>query len=117
MTGRNFLAGLYKLSARRADWSQEIPLRGLNRQVVVVPSPDSEVFTEAIFILREDWVRKRSAEQVIEEARRAAGAYLVKTGTAERRTGRRLRKGLFVGGAAMVAGAVWMALRLGGVIG
>ncbi len=115
MIGRGFLPGLYKFSSRGADWSQEIPLRGLNRQVVVVPSPDSEIFTEAIFILREDWVKKRSAEQVIEEARRAAGAYLAKTGTAEKPSRRRLKNILFACSGVAAAGAVWLALRLIGV--
>lgn len=115
MIGRRLLPGLYKFSSRRADWKQEIPLRGLNRQVVVVPSPDSEIFTEAIFILREDWVKKRSAEQVIEEARRAAGAYLAKTGTTEKPSRRRLKNILFAFSGVAAAGVVWLALRLVGV--
>lgn len=51
-------------------------LKGVARRVVIVRSPPDSVFEQAIFIVRED---ARSggvtSEQVLTEARRAAGAY------------------------------------------
>ena len=52
-------------------------VKGTNRRVVVVKSPDPSIFEEAIFVVREDlFHRGNSAEKVMNEARRAAGAYL-----------------------------------------
>lgn len=52
-------------------------LKGVARRVVIVRSPPESVFEEAIFIVREDVARSGgvSREEVLSEARRAAGAY------------------------------------------
>ena len=91
-------------------------IKGTNRQVIVVRSPDPQVFEEAIFVLREDFVRKGSAAQVLEQARRAAEAYL-KSSAVPRpgKRGERLRGRIIGLAGALAAGLVWAALRLVGV--
>ena len=99
MTGgrlaRKKLPFLYKLSSRRADWKRvrkreaALMVKGTNRQVIVVRSPDPQVFEEAIFVLREEYLRGRRSEQAVEEARRAASDYLRRQGATEKKGGRR----------------------------
>ena len=98
MTGwlppRERLPFLYKLSSRRADWNRErkreaaLMVKGTNRNVIVVRSPDPQVFEEAIFVLREEYLRGRRADQAMEEARRAAADYLRRQGAPERKRSR-----------------------------
>ena len=52
-------------------------VKGINRQVVVVKSPDRKLFEQAIFLLREDAAGEGiSPEQIIQQARQAADDYL-----------------------------------------
>ena len=51
-------------------------VKGVTRQVVVVRSPDPELFEQAIFIVRGDGTHSISEEEVLEQARRAAGGYV-----------------------------------------
>ena len=92
-------------------------VKGTNRRVVVVKSPDPQIFEEAIFVVREDlFHRGNSAEKVMNEARRAAGAYLRSaTGLKKPPLWRRARAGLFAGLGAAAAGIAWLAFRLVGV--
>ena len=55
-------------------------LKGTNRRVIVVRSPDRRFFEEAIFIVREGvWSQKGvTAEQVVDEARRVADGFVQK---------------------------------------
>ncbi len=90
-------------------------VRGTNRRVVVVRSPDPQIFEEAIFIIREDLFRREdSADKVLREARQAANAYLRKT-TGKRRWYARLPATLYAGLGAIAAGIAWLAFRLVGV--
>lgn len=113
--------GLHNFPSRRAEWKHgpggkpSILIKGANRQVVVVKSPDPQVFEEAIFVLREDWLKKRSAEQVVEEARRAASEYLVRNGGRRKRSGERVRALLYAAVGALAAGAAWITLHFAGV--
>lgn len=61
-------------------------LKGTNRQVIVVRSPDRRFFEEAIFIVREGILNKGgvTAEQVVEEARRVADSFVRKNGMSRR---------------------------------
>ena len=46
-------------------------VKGISRQVIVVPSPDRELFEQAIFILRDDAVAHGvTDEDLMKEARR-----------------------------------------------
>ena len=59
-------------------------VKGTAKRVIVVKSPDKKVFEEAIFIVREDYMRTSGMTQskLMDEARAAAGGYL---GTLRRR--------------------------------
>ena len=91
-------------------------VKGTNRHVIVVRSPDPKVFEEAIFVLREEYLRGRSADQVMEEARAAAAEYLRKnSGPAPRRRSR--LTGLLIGlGVLLSAAVLWLILRLSGIV-
>lgn len=89
-------------------------VKGTNRRVIVVKSPDPRIFDEAIFVIREDYMaRGGTMEQLMEEARQAAGDYL------RRHTPpRRKRLGscaTFGAAAAALAGIAWAAMRFVGV--
>lgn len=64
-------------------------VKGVARRVVIVRSPAESVFEEAIFIVREEAERSGgvSREEVLSEARRAAGAYVGAVSPPRRRTG------------------------------
>lgn len=49
-------------------------VKGITRQVIVVKPPDIELFDQAIFILKDR--AAVSDEQILDQARRAADAYL-----------------------------------------
>lgn len=53
-------------------------VKGTNRQVIVVKSPDPKLFEEAIFLVREDAMSSAGTtpDQVIRQARQAADGYL-----------------------------------------
>ena len=55
-------------------------VKGINRQVIVVKSPDPKLFDQAIFLLREDAFSSSGTtpEQVIRQAQQAADGYLRK---------------------------------------
>lgn len=52
-------------------------LKGVAKRVIVVKSPDPKVFEEAIFIVREDYMKQAgvSKGQLLRQARQAAGCY------------------------------------------
>ncbi len=64
-------------------------VKGVARRVVIVRSPAESVFEEAIFIVREEAERSGgvSREEVLSEARRAAGAYVGAVSPPRRRIG------------------------------
>ena len=53
-------------------------IKGTTRSVIVVKSPDPKVFEEAIFIVREEYMRTGgvSRAQLLDDARRAADGYI-----------------------------------------
>lgn len=52
-------------------------VRGITRQVIVLKSPDTRLFEEALFLLREDALEKHgiTERELLEEARRIARSY------------------------------------------
>ena len=111
---------LYKSSSRRANWNRvrnreaELMVKGTNRNVIVVRSPDPQVFEEAIFVLRDEYLRGRRAEQAMEEARRAASDYLRRQGATEKKRGR--LRGAVIGVSGVLAAVViYIFARLLGV--
>ena len=111
---------LYKLSSRGEDWKRvskreaALVVKGTNRNVIVVRSPDPQVFEEAIFVLREEYLRGRRADQAMEEARRAAADYLRRQGAPEKK---RIRwQGVLIGLlGALAAVVVYIFARLFGM--
>lgn len=90
-------------------------VKGTNRRVIVVRSPDPKIFEEAIFILKEDYMKRGGTlDEVLEEARRAAGEYLRKT-TVPRRLRDRLSPSWLAAAGAAVAGIAWLTIHLVGV--
>lgn len=55
-------------------------VRGITRQVVVVKPPETKLFEQAIFLLREDALEKHGVteRELLEEARRVADGYVVR---------------------------------------
>lgn len=114
---------LYKTGPGRVDWKHRetgeaaAVVKGTNRRVVVVRSPDPKIFEEAIFVIREDLFHQgASADKVLAEARQAAGAYLRQTtGTPKRGFLSRIPAALYAGLGAAAAGIAWLAFRFVGV--
>lgn len=111
---------LYKTRRPGLNWKQvhsreaaEV-VKGTNRRVIVVKSPDPRIFDEAIFVIKEDYMRRGGTmEQLLEEARRAAGDYLRKHTARPPR--RKVRIPMLAAAAAVVAGLAWAAVRFLGV--
>ena len=77
-------------------------VKGVARRAVIVRSPDPRMFEEAIFRVREDYANAggESREEVLRQARRAAGDYLRDT-VPPPKTTERWKQWLFIGTAAV----------------
>ena len=73
-------------------------VKGNSRQVIVVHSPDRELFEQAIFILRED-AREVTEAQLLKEAERAIRLPQVK---------KKWRGPLWAAAGAAVTGLMWL---------
>ena len=122
--GRKKPAHLHRKGDGRLDWKHwevreaQSMIKGTNRRVVVVRSPDPKIFEEAIFIIREDlFHRGGSPEKIMAEARRSASDYLRKNAKdkGSRKVWARLRGTLFGLAGALAAGAAWLAYHFVGV--
>ena len=94
-------------------------VKGVSRRIVVVPSPDPQIFEKAIFIVREDFVGERglTEKDILRQARQAAGNY---ARSGDRRRGglfHRLRGGLYAAAGAAAAALAWAAVHMAGIIG
>lgn len=83
-------------------------VKGTSRQVIVVPSPDPELFEQAIFILRHDALGKSgvSDREILRQARQAAGGFL------PQRKRRSLRGPIWAVLGAAGTGLVWLVTAL-----
>ena len=87
--------------------SQEVVIlvKGVSRQVIVVHAPDPALFDQAIFILKDDVVNKKSVtdDMLLKEAKRLIGV-----------TAGSKRKRIFTAGlpwacaGALLTGAIWL---------
>lgn len=59
-------------------------VKGTSRRIIVVKSPDPDVFDEAIFVVKEEFLRSPgvSQDQLLSDARRAAAGMVDKSGRA-----------------------------------
>lgn len=56
-------------------------VKGLSRKVIIVKSPDPQIFEQAIFIVRDDYLSKQGIGQkeLLRQARQAANGYVDRT--------------------------------------
>ena len=90
-------------------------IKGLNKRVIVVKSPDGELFEEAIFIIREDVLRRRPAPDVMREAQRAANDYLRRNLQPGKTIIAKLTPQAYLAAGAAATGIAWLAVSLVGV--
>lgn len=108
--------------AKRLDWKQmELQggagvVKGTARRVIIVKSPDPEIFEEAIFIMREDFAMKKgaSSENVVREAQRVADSYIRSSLGKTKKLIWRFRFPAFAAAGAAAAGIAWLAMCLAG---
>lgn len=74
----------YKQRASREE--ERDVVKGTARRVIVVKSPDPMVFEEAIFVVRDDYLRKPGVSQkdLVRQARQTAKNYTQNIGTKRR---------------------------------
>ncbi len=87
---------------------QRVMVKGVSRQIILVESPDSNLFEKAIFILK-DGRCGAGAQELLEEAQRIADGYLREhLSPKKRRPGPLLYAALGAG----VTGAAWVLVSL-----
>ena len=77
-------------------------VKGISRQVIVMQSPDKQLFDQAIFILREDAVGKGAVtdDVLLKEAKRLLGSTRSKQ--------KRINGPVWAFGGALVTGLLWL---------
>lgn len=85
-------------------------VKGISRRVVVVDSPDPNIFEQAIFIIRNDSADGVSSQQLVEQAVRIAKSY-ARTHAAPRRRLRITPVMAALAGAAAIA-LIWLLVEL-----
>ena len=84
-------------------------VKGISRRVVVVDSPDPDLFEQAIFIIRNDSAEGVSSQQLVDQAVLVARSY---TRYHMPRRRRRLTPVWTALGGAAVIGLVWLLVAL-----
>jgi len=87
-------------------------VKGIAKRIVVVRFPDTRVFEQAIFIVREDACLRSgvSADQVLREACRVADGYVHKKNRSRRQS--RLPSAVLMAAGAVLTGLVWLVVNL-----
>lgn len=95
-----------------------VVVKGVSKRVIVVKSPDPNIFEQAIFIIREDFAGQAglSEKDVLREARRAAGNYLRTEERRPRRLLERLRAPLYACAGAACAALAWTAAHFAHIV-
>ena len=120
-----YVPGVYKSMPKRLNWDiiEEKPFRegrnvvkGMNKRVVVVKSPDPKVFEQAIFIVRENFVPGTGNEiDVLKEAEKVADDYLRSAVSASRKFLSHLHPAAYAAAGATMTGVVWLTLHFFGL--
>ena len=78
-------------------------VKGISRQVIVVDSPDPELFEQAIFILRDNAVGRDGITDaaLLKEAKRLVGSF-------ERKESKKMSGAVWAAGGALFTGLVWL---------
>jgi hypothetical protein len=92
------------------DKGGSLLVKGISRRVVVVDSPDPNIFEQAIFIIRNDSADGVSSQQLVEQAVRIAKSY-ARTHTAPRRRLQVTPVMAALAGAAAIA-LIWLLVEL-----
>ena len=119
--------GMYKGMPKRLNWEQiearprqegSNVVKGTSKRVVVVKNPDSRVFEQAIFIVREDFLnhRERNQNDILREAQQVADHYIKSTVLAPKRRLPHIPPAFLAGFGVLLAGAAWLVLHLTGVV-
>ena len=89
-------------------------VKGTSRRVIVVDSPDTELFEQAIFIVRKDILSERgvTAQMLVDEACRVAKSCSRASPTARRGPLRRLSPLLYGALGALGIGLAWLLTAL-----
>lgn len=69
-------------------------VKGVSRRVIVVPSPDTRFFEQAIFIMKDEAQKGVSPQRVLEEACRVADGY-ARSNSRVGRLGQKIPKAAF----------------------
>ena len=89
-------------------------VKGMNRRVVVVKSPDQKVFEQAIFIVKDQGGADAGAN-ILQEAEQVANEYLSGITASPQRFLKRIPPLLWAVLGALFTGAVWLALHFLGI--
>ena len=121
--------GMYKGLPKRLNWEQieakprqegKNVIKGTSKRVVVVKNPDPKIFEQAIFIVREDFLRHADRNQgdILREAQQVADHYIKSTVLPPRRGLPlfRLPPALFAACGVLLTAGVWLALHLANII-
>ena len=119
---KTYVPGMNKTLPKRLNWEQiesrpekerKQVVKGTSKRIVVVKSPDPNVFEEAIFIVKEDFLGRSRRPDALKEAQKVADAYIRGAVAAPRRLLSRCKPLLWAAvGALVSAGAVWFLTRL-----
>lgn len=83
-------------------------VKGISRQVIVVPSPDKKLFDQAIFILKDDAV----SQGVSDDALLAQAQRVLRSGGLERKKGFILYGAFWTLCGALLTGIAWILTSL-----
>ena len=116
---------MYKPLPKRLNWEQlearpqregRNVVKGTNRRVVVVKSPDQKIFEQAIFIVKDQKsAGGEGGTNILREAEKVANEYLSGISVSSRSLLSRLPPAAFAVLGALFTGAVWLILRFLGI--
>ena len=81
-------------------------VKGTSKRIVVVKSPDPKVFEEAIFIVKEEYLRRSGQNSALKEAQKVADAYIRSTVSRPRTVFHRIPAPVWAVIGALFSGAV-----------
>ena len=86
-------------------------VKGITRRVVIIKSPDPDIFDEAIFLVKEDAFSKGVTENdVLRQAKNVANDYVRNTIT--KKPKKKIHPAFFSPLGALAMGALWLAISL-----
>jgi len=120
-----YLPGMHKSLPKRLNWDiiEAKPhregrkvVKGLNKRVVVIKSPDPKIFEQAIFIVREDYHSGSGREvDILKEAEKVANDYLKNAVSVSQKFLAKIPPLLFAACGALVTGLICLTLHFLGI--